>query len=43
MYILLTGLFLSFFSVFVIFAPSSAQAGSMEALLLPEQCGTGPL
>jgi hypothetical protein len=43
MYILLTSLFVSFFSFFLIFAPSAEQAGSMETLLSPEQCGTGPL
>ena len=43
MYILLTGLFLSFFSVFVISAQTSVQAGSMATLLSPEQCGRAPL
>ena len=43
MYILLTGLFVSFFSVFVISAPFSVQAGSMATLLSPEQCGRVPL
>ena len=43
MYILLTGLFVSFSSFFLIFAPSAVQAGSMEPLLSPEQYRTGPL
>ena len=43
MHILWTGLFVSFFSVFVIFSPSSVQASSMAKLLSPEQCGRVPL
>lgn len=43
MYIILTGLFASFFTAFVIFTPSSVQAGSMAKLLSPEQCGRVPL
>ena len=43
MYIILTGLFASFFTAFVIFTPSSIQAGSIAKLLSPEQCGRVPL
>lgn len=43
MYIILTGLFASFFTAFVIFTPSSVQAGSIAKLLSPEQCGRVPL
>ena len=43
MYILLRGLFASFFSVFIFLSPSSGQADSMAKLLSPEQCGGVPL